>query len=130
MFEKAKIKIKNKNITVEIADTPEKQQQGLMFRKKLEPNHGMLFIFDSDQTLSFWMKNTIIDLSIAYINSKFQIIDILEMQATSPMDINPPSYPSSAPAQFALEMEKGWFKKNQIKIGDKLILNTSLLRNK
>jgi uncharacterized membrane protein (UPF0127 family) len=119
-FEKQKIKIGSKIIHVEIAKTPDQHQYGLMNRNSLPENNGMLFIFENEQTLSFWMKNTFIDLSIAYIDKNKQIVDIQEMKATNQMMVGDlPSYPSAKPALYALEMNKDWFKKNKIKVGQK-----------
>jgi uncharacterized membrane protein (UPF0127 family) len=119
-FDKQKIKIGSKIVEVEIAKTPDQHQYGLMNRNSLPENNGMLFIFENEQTLSFWMKNTFIDLSIAYIDKNKQIVDIQEMKATNQMMVDDlPSYPSAKPALYALEMNRGWFKKNKIKIGQK-----------
>ena len=120
IFDKQKIKIGSKIIQVEMAKTPDQHQYGLMNRNSLPENNGLLFVFENEQTLSFWMKNTFIDLSIAYIDKNKQIVDIQEMKATNQMMVGDlPSYPSSKPALYALEMNKGWFKKNKIKIGQK-----------
>ncbi len=117
-FDKQQIRISHKTIDVETAKTTEQHQHGLMFRTALPKNNGMLFIFESEQPLNFWMKNTFIDLSIAYIDKNKKIVDIQEMKATSQMMVDvPPSYPSAKPAMYALEMNKGWFKKNNIKVG-------------
>jgi uncharacterized membrane protein (UPF0127 family) len=70
--------------------------------------------------LSFWMKNTRIPLSIAYIDANRAIIDIQDMVPASDIEKFPPSYPSKKPAQYALEMNLGWFVKNKIKVGDKI----------
>lgn len=122
-FESAQIQIGSKKITVELAETPQQHEKGLMYRETLEKDKGMLFIFDREQTLSFWMKNTYVDLSIAYINEKMKIVDIQEMKATSPLEISePPTYPSKKPAMYALEMPKGWFKASNIKVGQTLKL--------
>lgn len=83
-----------------------------MFRKSLEKNHGMLFIFSSPRTLSFWMKNTLIPLDIAYIDSTGKIVDIQSMQ---PETLTP--HPSASEAQYALEMNQGWFREQKIGIG-------------
>ncbi len=121
-FEKQKIKVGSKTITVEIAKTTEQHQYGLMHRNSLPTNSGMLFIFEDEQILSFWMKNTFIDLSIAYIDKNKMIVDIQEMKATNQMMVGDlPSYPSSKPAMYALEMNKAWFKKNNITIGQKIL---------
>jgi hypothetical protein len=121
-FEKEKIQIGTKKITVEMAKSRAQHEYGLMFREKLATDSGMLFIFDEEIPLSFWMKNTYIDLSIAYIGKDKKIVDILEMKSTTSIQTDYPSYPSAKPAMYALEMNKGWFTKNHIKIGDLLVL--------
>lgn len=120
-FEKQKIRIGSKTITVEVAKSTEQHQRGLMFRNSLPENSGMLFVFDNEQTLSFWMKNTFIDLSIAYIDKNKKIIDIQEMKATNQMMVGDlPNYPSAKPALYALEMNKLWFARNKVKAGHSL----------
>jgi uncharacterized membrane protein (UPF0127 family) len=94
-----------------------------MYRKTLKEGEGMLFIFSDSKPRRFWMKNTFVDLSIAYLDEHKTIIDILDMKAVkSELEINLPTYPSSGPAKFALEVPLGWFKKHKIKLGDKLVL--------
>ena len=124
-FSKIKISISQgkikKNLEVELAQSPTQQAYGLMNRTKVATNAGMLFAFDQERILQFWMKNTLIDLDIAYIDKNKKIIDIQQMKAvTSILETNPPTYPSKLPAQFALEMNSGWFKKNKIKEGAQL----------
>lgn len=123
-FEKARIQLGTKVLTVEMADRQDLQERGLMFRKSLPENEGMLFVFTDERPLYFWMKNTIIDLSIGYFDKDGKLVDVQEMQATSVMDENPPNYPSKKPAKYALEMNKGWFAKNKVKIGTKLKILT------
>lgn len=106
-------------LRAEIADTEPLRMTGLMNRRELPVNNGMLFVFECEQMLRFWMKNTSIPLSIAYIDRSGGIIDILDMK---PFDISV-TYPSSRKAMYALEMNRGWFKKNNIKAGCKLFLN-------
>lgn len=106
-------------IKVEVADTPETRRRGLMYRRSLPENHGMLFVFPSERPLSFWMKNTWIPLSIGFFNSKRELLNVHEMEPESILFRSPKSYKSVAPAQYALEMNKGWFKKNNIKRGTK-----------
>ena len=84
-----------------------------MFRTSLAPDSGMLFIFEKEAFRYFWMKNTHIPLSIAYISRNSVIIDILEM---APEDTT--RYPSSGPAIYVLEMNAGWFQTAGIKPGD------------
>ena len=114
------LKIDDKNVHVEIADTDEKRSAGLMHRKSLAKDHGMLFIFENEQPLSFWMKNTFIPLSIAFINSNCVIVDIQKMDPQSLLLKNIPNYISKKPAKYALEVNQGWFSKNKITVGYKL----------
>ena len=117
-FVTKKIQLGKKSIQVEVADTEPQQAQGLMFRKKMDAESGMLFVFSDEQIRSFWMKNTLVDLSIGYFNKEKKLIDIQDMAATSSiMQQSLPVYTSKSPAMYALEMNKGWFKKNKIKIG-------------
>ena len=116
-FKIEKIKIGSKTISVELAESETQLERGLMNRHKLESNAGMLFVFKDEQIRSFWMKNTIIDLSIGYFNKNKKLIDIQDMSATSIMQKELPNYPSRAPAMYALEMNKGWFRKNKISLG-------------
>ena len=103
-------------VRAEIADSPAEQQRGLMDRTALGKNRGMLFVFDGEQTLSFWMKNTLIPLSIAYMDSKDRIVDIQDMK---PLDDEPPHYVSAEPAKYALEVNKGFFYERGVKVGDR-----------
>jgi uncharacterized protein len=109
-----KIKLK-----VEIADTVETQTRGLMFRDKLDENSGMIFVFGNETTREFWMMNTYIPLNIAYINRQGIINEIYYMR---PLDTSI-RYPSQQPAMYALEVNKDWFKKNNIFEGSKVIFN-------
>jgi uncharacterized membrane protein (UPF0127 family) len=100
-------------VPVEVADTDEERQMGLMGRTALAEDAGMLFVFDAEQQLSFWMKDTLIPLSIAYIDSESRIVDIQDMQ---PLDETP--HLSAAPAQYALEVNQGFFGARGIQVGD------------
>ena len=116
-FEKAKISLGGTNLLVEVADTNEKREHGLMNRTSLAENSGMIFIFEEEQPLSFWMKNTLIPLDIGYFDKHKTLIDIQSMQPTSPMEMQPKVYPSKKPAQYALEMPVNWFTRHKVKIG-------------
>ncbi|MBV9452741.1 MAG: DUF192 domain-containing protein, partial [Rubrobacter sp.] len=100
-------------VKVEIADDPAKRQKGLMERTALAENAGMLFVFNREQQLSFFMKNTLIPLSIAYIDGGGRIVDIQDMQ---PLDETP--HPSAAPARYALEVNQGFFREHDVEVGD------------
>lgn len=121
-FSKIKISLGTKSLTVELAETADQHERGLMFREKMGPEEGMLFIFKNAETRFFWMKNTLIDLSIGYFDGNGTLIDIQEMKSGKGItnDTLLPSYPSAGPAKYALEMNKGWFEKNKVKIGTKL----------
>jgi Uncharacterized conserved protein len=102
-------------VAAEIADTPQTRHYGFMFRKKIPEGTGMLFIFEEDQELSFWMKNTPTPLSIAYIDYKGEIKDIFDMEPYSLTSIT-----SSALVRYAMEVPQGWYEKVGVKIGDRL----------
>lgn len=120
-FSTAKIRVGSKELVVEVAKTHEEASYGLMYRKHLKENEGMLFIFADEEPLSFWMKNTFVDLSIAFFDKQFVLIEIKDMKSVkSEMQVQFDSHTSVKPAQYALEMRLGWFKKNNIKVGDKL----------
>lgn len=120
-FPKKKIQINSHVLEVEWAETEQQLQRGLMFRDSVPEGTGMFFVFDQERTLSFWMKNTFVPLSIAFIDSKFVIVDIQDMSpARSVMQTNLPSYSSRKPSQYALEVSQGWFAKQKIIVGDKV----------
>jgi len=100
-------------VKAEIARTQDERNNGLMFRKKLPDGDGMLFIFENDHVLNFWMKNTYIPLSIAFIAYDGKIIDIKDMY---PNDTT--SVISSRSARYALEVPQGWFSRSGVRVGD------------
>jgi len=106
---------KKVEVRVEVADDPFEQARGLMHRKALGKNRGMLFVFPGEEERSFWMRDTTIPLSIAYIDSRGRITDILDMK---PLDDKPPHYVSSEPVQYALEVNQGFFEERGVKVGD------------
>jgi uncharacterized membrane protein (UPF0127 family) len=104
-------------VRAEIARSAEEKRQGLMYRKSLAEGRGMLFIFDRDQIMTFWMKDTLIPLSIAYIKADGSIVEILDMR---PLDESPVR--SSRGVRYALEVPQGWFSRAGIRAGDRLLL--------
>jgi len=106
---------KEVEVRVEVADTEPEHQLGLMGRTALPEDRGMLFVFDEEQELSFWMKDTLIPLSVAFMDSGGRIVDIQDMK---PLDDDPPHYVSAEPAQYALEVNQGFFEEHEIKVGD------------
>jgi uncharacterized membrane protein (UPF0127 family) len=113
---------KKVGLNVEVAKTSAVREKGLMFRTSLGESEGMLFVFDKEEKLNFWMKNTYIPLDIAYINKHGVINEIYYM---APLDISK-IYSSVNPAKYALEVNAGWFNKNKIKIGSKIDFNGCL----
>ncbi len=110
------IKIDGISLEIEIVQDAESRQLGLMYREELAENLGMLFVFESTQILSFWMRNTFIPLDIAFIDAGGLIVDIQRME---PLDESR-QYISAAPALYALEVNAGWFEKNSVKRGSKV----------
>jgi uncharacterized membrane protein (UPF0127 family) len=105
--------IKSKEIWVEVAKTPEELNHGLMGRNHLEKDEGMLFVFEKEDYHSFWMKDTKIPLSIAFIDQEGRIVSIQDMKPLTLESHTPPKV-----IRYALEMKKGWFSSNGIKVGD------------
>ena len=100
-------------LTVEIAATPEQRATGLMNRFSLQTDHGMLFVFEAPQPLSFWMKDTYVPLSIAFVDMRGRIVNIEDMR---PQDESP--HFSKGFALYAIEMRQGWFAAKGIGAGD------------
>jgi uncharacterized membrane protein (UPF0127 family) len=100
-------------IVAEIARTEVERERGLMFRTGLEDGKGMLFIFEKDERLSFWMKNTRIPLSLAYISSDGTIRQIVELEPESLAPVQ-----AERSVRYALEMPKLWFGRAGVKVGD------------
>ena len=117
------IKVGDKSLKVSLAITPEQQKRGLMNIQGMPPrvlpeDQGMLFVYRREEMISFWMKNTTIPLSIAFIDKKGVIKEIKDMEPGSRASVRP-----ERPAQYALEVNRGWFTKNNVRVGDKLKLD-------
>lgn len=104
-------------LRAEIADNDAERERGLMHRKEVREGEGMLFIFESDQPLSFWMKNTLVPLSIAFIASDGRLLEFHDMTPLSLAPVN-----SERSVRYALEVPQGWFARARIAVGDRLIL--------
>ena len=107
------LSINKTKLKAEVAGDINSRTIGLMNRFSLLPDQGMIFVFAQSEPLAFWMKNTFVPLSIAYIDSKGVILNIVDMK---PHDESP--HPSAGAAMYALEMRQGWFKSRAIKAGD------------
>ena len=109
------LSVKGHRLVAEIAATTATRTVGLMNRFSLKPDHGMLFVFDAPQPLAFWMKNTYVPLSIAFIGPDGRILNIEDMAPRTET-----THPSLGLALYALEMKKGWFAERDIVAGDRV----------
>ena len=115
------IHVQNQPFRVEIADTPQKQARGLMFRRCLKSDYGMLFVFSQEEMRSFWMKNTLVALDMIFLNNEKQVVGLHE--SVPPCTADPcPSYGSGRPARYVLEVAGGTAKKLKLQIGDKIFI--------
>ncbi|MBI4995008.1 DUF192 domain-containing protein [Candidatus Peregrinibacteria bacterium] len=105
-------------LIVEVADSEEEREKGLMEREKLESGRGMLFIFEDEAPRNFWMKNTKIPLDIIFFSAKKEIVSFVEWMdpCKTPQC---PGYSSGMPAMYALEVPTGFIKEKAVRIGDK-----------
>lgn len=103
------------NIQVEVAQTPDQREIGLMYRKTMGPNDGMLFAFEEPGQQCFWMKNTLLPLSVAFVADDGTIVNIDDMK---PLTLD--GHCSKNEVRFVLEMNQGWFAKRGLKAGEKL----------
>jgi uncharacterized membrane protein (UPF0127 family) len=111
----ARIRINDRIYCFEVADTLETKQKGLMFRKQLDKNSGMLFVYPEEKDLYFYMKNTSIPLDIAFIDKDLKIFEIRQM---NPFDES--IIASGQKAMYALETNRGFFKETGLSVGDKI----------
>ncbi|MDM0103737.1 DUF192 domain-containing protein [Variovorax sp. J22R24] len=102
-------------IDAQVAQTPEQRQTGLMFRKEMPQAEGMIFVFEQPATQCFWMKNTLLPLTAAFVADDGRIVNLVDMKPLSE-----DSHCSKEPVRFVLEMNQGWFARKSIKEGSKL----------
>jgi uncharacterized protein len=103
------------NIVAQVAKTNEQRQVGLMFRKEMATHEGMIFVFEEPATQCFWMRNTLIPLSAAFVADDGSIVNIEDMKPQSDQ-----SHCSTKPVRYVLEMNVGWFAKRGLKAGAKI----------
>ena len=111
----ASIRVGPATVAAELALSETERERGLMFRKFLGADSGMIFVFPKDDRLVFWMKNTPLPLSLAYISSDGTIRQISELE---PLSLAP--VPAERSVRYALEMNRGWFDRAGVKVGDKV----------
>ncbi|MBL0143288.1 MAG: DUF192 domain-containing protein [Betaproteobacteria bacterium] len=109
------IKVAGHALRVEVVSTPGQMAKGLMFREKLGRNDGMLFTYADPGYHAMWMKNTLIALSVAFVDDEGRILNIEDME---PQTLD--SHAAAGPARYSIETNKGWFAEHRIKAGDKV----------
>ena len=114
-LERIKLSSGMHRLDVQVAATPDQRQTGLMFRKDMPQHEGMIFVFEQAAKQCFWMKNTLIPLSAAFVEDDGTIVNIEDMK---PQTLD--GHCSAKPVRYVLEMNKGWFAKKGIKAGSKL----------
>ena len=102
-------------LDVQLAQTPQERQVGLMFRKEMPQHEGMLFVFEQPAIQCFWMRNTLLPLTAAFVADDGTIVNLADMKPQSD-----DSHCSTKPVRFVLEMNQGWFAKRNIQSGYKL----------
>jgi uncharacterized membrane protein (UPF0127 family) len=107
------LNINGRPLYVEIARTPKQRERGLMGREDLDRNRGMIFVFESDEYLSFWMKDTILPLSIAFLDSQGKVVDLFDMQPRSLIPVQ-----STKRCRYAIEVNRGFFEDVGLETGD------------
>lgn len=112
------LKLKNVTISAEIADTPQKRQQGLMNRTKLNKNTGMLFVFEDQETHPFWMKNTLLPLDIIWIDDNYKVVHVEQNVPPCPTQESCPVYRPQQKAKYVLELNAGFAKEFGVRIND------------
>ncbi len=112
----------HEELTVELARTAAERSRGLMFRDELPEDQGMLFVFPNDTTTGFWMRDTIISLSIAFIAANGIILDVQEMEPLSTVLHRSPS-----PYRYAMEVNQGWFGRHGLGTGDRVELPEAVI---
>ena len=111
-----KIVVGKTPLRVEVADTLEKQERGLMFRQSMPENEGMLFVYKEPEEMSFWMRNTLIPLDIAFVGADGIILNIHQAR---PLDESV-LYRSAGAAKYVIETNQGWFSRHGIRPGDRV----------
>jgi uncharacterized protein len=119
VFELVPMQIGKQSIQVQLADTPEKRAQGLMFQQNAEP--GMLLLYKQPTSIALWMANTAMALDVAYIGPDWRIVQLVSL---APFDETP--VPSPGPVIAALELPRGWFAKHGIAVGQQVSLKPAV----
>ncbi len=109
------LKVGGHPVRVELANTEESRRQGLMFRRRLADDQGMLFVYEKPEPVAMWMRNTYVPLSVAFIDESGRILNIEDMTP-----LTDTTHASRGSAKYALEVNRGWFAQRGIKPGDRI----------
>jgi uncharacterized membrane protein (UPF0127 family) len=120
-----RVVVKGHDLTIELATTPEARSCGLSLRDSLPENRGMLFVYAEPEILTFWMKNTRMPLSIAFIDVAGRVVSIQKMNPFPTTTV----FASPVPALYALEVNQGWFEENGVGVGDIVEFNLPITLN-
>ena len=113
----ATIRVGDTPLVVEVAREESERQMGMMFRRSLGPDEAMLFVFERDANLAFWMRNTYVDLDLAYVAADGTIVQVERMKTLVPDGVY-----SREPARFVLEAPAGWFERHGVAVGTKIAI--------
>ncbi|OPY69744.1 MAG: hypothetical protein A4E57_00994 [Syntrophorhabdaceae bacterium PtaU1.Bin034] len=119
------------SVIAEKADSPDTRARGLMFRKSLGEKEAMIFYFEEPGYLSFWMRNTLVPLTVIFLDESFRIVDMQDMSPC--LKENPdlcPVYVSRSPARYAVEVNQGFAVKHRIKTGDRVTVEKDVKRER
>lgn len=114
-LQRATLQAGRQKISVQLARTPQQRQTGLMHRRSMPQQEGMLFVFDQPGVQCFWMKNTLLPLTAAFVDDDGTIVNLADMQPQTET-----SHCSARPVRYVLEMNQGWFKRHGVKAGTRL----------
>jgi hypothetical protein len=113
----ATIQVGDQALVVEVARTEAQRQKGMMFRRRLGPDEAMLFVFERAANMAFWMKNTAVDLDLAYIQADGEIVQVEHMKA-----YNTEQVVSREPVRYVLESPAGWFAAHKIDVAARVVI--------
>lgn len=121
------LQIDNQTVNVEVANTSAERREGLMYRRNLPENHGMLFVYPDEDKRSFWMKNTYIPLDIIFVDSNGEVINIEQADPEpNTSDENLKRYRSESPAKYVIEVKQGFSREHNITPGSKVVFGEEL----
>jgi uncharacterized membrane protein (UPF0127 family) len=120
------VELRGQRYVVEVADTHEERARGLMFRDRLEPGTGMLFVHDTEQPLAYWMKNTKIPLDILYFDEDRKLVSVSRGVPPCLLGNRCPNYPSRGPALYVLELNAGVASQIGVAPGDELTISPGI----